>query len=149
MVKSIQPAGVTRPALFPEVLPAKTRRPADPAVRAARIIAREQEKAREHELLLNLITNPVALWALGSTANVMAYKSGMYKQLPELSALGGPVWFTVGRGLPVDQDYFAKNQAMINSIAMAMALSPIAKSGLQFAGTTIKDLGPAAMALMK
>lgn len=120
----------------------------DPRVKAAKILAADQAKQRNHELMMAAVQNPIALWAIGSAANAAAFKSGIYKNLPELSALGGPVWFTVGNGLPVDQDYYAKNQAIITSIAMAMALSPIAKAGFQFAGKTISDIGPAAVAAM-
>lgn len=110
-------------------------------------LAKLQDQAFLQQLALTLVQNPIlpAFAAMG--LNYAAYKNGLYDNMPERSVLGGPVWFQVGKGFTPAMDTFARNEAFIMSVTMALALSPVVKAGLQQAGTTIKDLAPAAMAI--
>lgn len=122
------------------------------AVAVARIQAKAARDARRdqlvHDVVAGIMANPILPGAVAMGLNYAAYKSGVYDNMPERSALGGPVWFKIGPTQSPALDTFERNEAFIMSVTMAMALSPIAKAGLQFAGTAVKDLGPAAMAIV-
>lgn len=118
------------------------------AVTIARLNAKSQDKAFLQAAALKLMDNPLLPAVLAMGLNYQAYQAGLYDNMPNRSALGGPVWFTIGKDQGPAIDTFARNEAFIMSVTMALALSPVVKQGLQSAGTTISALGPAAMAAM-
>lgn len=125
---------------LPEVLPPKqTRRPADPTVRSARILAAADQKRQAFDLARSALSNPLILGLGAMVLNEAAYRVGLYDPRPgeaEQSELGGPVWFKIGPSLPPAQAKRNFINSFIIGITTAQAMAPAMPAIIQ-AGTTV------------
>ncbi len=129
-------------------------------LKIARLNAREKQRQDLVDIFKNMLADPLVLGLAALAGNELAYKAGFYdprgpKMTPlppgyagpprfdssqnevAQSALGGPVWFTIGESLPVSQQKRNFINAMIVGVTTARSLSPYAPAML--AGG--KDLG--------
>jgi len=93
------------------------------AVKLAKLQARRDREANAWKLAQSVVENPIAVGFGALAVNYAAFKAGAYKNAPVRSALGGPVWFTIGDALEPDVEQYARYEAFIMTVTAALALS--------------------------
>jgi len=93
------------------------------AVQLAKIHAKQDTRRAILGVAASAAANPLTVGLAALAVNYAAYKAGVYKGAPTRSALGGPVWWTIGNPPSPEVEQYARIDLFIVTATLALAVS--------------------------